>query len=845
MKQIRNLIILLCLLAGGASTAFGQTTTQVGTYDDGFFVYKLWRTSYPYWSSLDYYSATIDRFYTRSSMTVPATVESSGRTYTVTGIGANAWTNDEVMSLTSLTFEGDVTTWDTPINVEGGMFGFNKLKFKGRSYPFDGDVSNYITCTSLNNLTVYLSDKTESQIAELRTKAPWNQFYNIVYTPIKLNLTTNITLCPQSNFSEDVALYSLDGYDSFEDANYDLSNLTLMNYTSPGVYEVNKYESYVLVARYDKYKVDCNFKYNGYESGMATVNYLDYIEIFDVQSNMTMDLTFTWKSRDLNFIQVDGLESIPFSITGQKPKSGTLTRLLDNVSDVSSGDVLNLTIPATGTHVLDKVVLKAGDTEQAITAPEPENGNYNVNITIPTEDLAYIYVYWKEVETSETFKFLRYGGDDNQTWMMWEDGGVYDYYFNEGYSETIIPKEQLTTDMQMYLDVKPGWTFKVYKNNEDITSQFNNDYNPTEYYLELDKKSATYTVFYEKVGDIIEFADAKVKEICVENWDKNGDGELSYEEAAAVTTLIDSETEQSVFRGLKEAITSFDEFQYFTGLTTVEGYAFYNDSLKSIILPPNITVIDENALRNTTISRIRIPEGVTTIGNSAFYDCKYLEKIDLPESLATIGNHAFAYTAIKSIFIPKNVNSITYGAGANIFTSCNKLANISVDEENQTYDSRNNCSAIIKKGQNSAVLIYGCKNTVIPKGVTNIYSQAFYSAGLTKVIIPETVSTIGAVPFYNNTLDTLVMERREPITFKAYFFRQNSETLPEIANCVLIVPTGTKQAYIEAGWKTLEDGGYFKEVVEEEKTNDGDVNCDGKVTIADVTKLVNIILGKE
>ncbi len=451
-----------------------------------------------------------------------------------------------------------------------------------------------------------------------------------------------------------------------------------------------------------------------------------------------------------------------------------------------------------------------------------------------------------------TLDFVRMGGE-SRVRLYREDCEIDGWFdINEGstthnlklytLAEAEVCGQSMNIMQELIISPIAGETIHVYCDGEDISSDFSVDDSNNRIY-ELERADHTYTILIDQ-PEYIEFADAKVKEICVENWDTNGDGELSYEEAAAVTTLIDTETGQSVFRGLKGAINYFDEFQYFTGLTTVEQSAFYDDSLKSIVLPPTITVIDEHAFRKTTIQRIRIPEGVTTLGNLSFYDCKYLEKIDLPESLTTIGNHAFAYTAIKTFFLPKNVNSITYGVGANIFTSCKKLTNIAVDEENQTYDSRNNCSAIIKKGQNSATLMYGCKNAVIPKGVTNIYPQAFFNTGMTKVIIPETVTSIGVMSFYNNILDTLVMERRVPITFKTSFFRQNTETLPEIANCVLFVPKGTKEAYFNAGWKTLEDGGYFKDIVETEKTNDGDVNCDGQVSIADVTTLVNIILGK-
>ncbi|MBO5615643.1 MAG: hypothetical protein J5932_05925, partial [Prevotella sp.] len=58
----------------------------------------------------------------------------------------------------------------------------------------------------------------------------------------------------------------------------------------------------------------------------------------------------------------------------------------------------------------------------------------------------------------------------------------------------------------------------------------------------------------------ITFSDNYVKSLCVEHWDSDGDGELSTEEAASVTTL------GTVFRENSD-IVSFDELRYFTGLT--------------------------------------------------------------------------------------------------------------------------------------------------------------------------------------------------------------------------------------------------------------------------------------
>lgn len=68
-------------------------------------------------------------------------------------------------------------------------------------------------------------------------------------------------------------------------------------------------------------------------------------------------------------------------------------------------------------------------------------------------------------------------------------------------------------------------------------------------------------------GDIIVFADANVKALCVANWGGNVvAGEITKGEAAAVTSL------NGVFRGNKQ-ITSFNELRYFTGLTSL----YFND----------------------------------------------------------------------------------------------------------------------------------------------------------------------------------------------------------------------------------------------------------------------------
>ena len=62
---------------------------------------------------------------------------------------------------------------------------------------------------------------------------------------------------------------------------------------------------------------------------------------------------------------------------------------------------------------------------------------------------------------------------------------------------------------------------------------------------------------------------------------------------------------------------------------------------------------------------------------------------------------------------------------------------------------------------------------------------------------------------------------------------------------MLTVPHGTRSAYIAAGWTEEIFKGGIVEAELEAGTISGDLNGDEKIDITDVTKLVDIILGKD
>ncbi|MBR7054826.1 MAG: leucine-rich repeat protein [Prevotella sp.] len=178
----------------------------------------------------------------------------------------------------------------------------------------------------------------------------------------------------------------------------------------------------------------------------------------------------------------------------------------------------------------------------------------------------------------------------------------------------------------------------------------------------------------------ITFVDARAETLCLRNWDGDGDGVFTYEEAAAVRDI------DWTFNN--EGIVSLDELVFFTGIKTIYGESFINcPNLASIIIPANVTSVGYEPFRSCPkLPAIRVDDGNMNYSSDegVLMDRRKTTLVRCPEgktgsyampaSTTFISAGAFMSSKLSSI----EVAAAVYYIDLDAFANCSNLLSVKV-----------------------------------------------------------------------------------------------------------------------------------------------------------------------
>ena len=247
------------------------------------------------------------------------------------------------------------------------------------------------------------------------------------------------------------------------------------------------------------------------------------------------------------------------------------------------------------------------------------------------------------------------------------------------------------------------------------------------------------------------------------------------------------------------------------------------DKLEEIVMPKKLKKIDSEAFQGcSSLTKLTLPSRVASIGRWAFYGCSGLTELTLPDTLECIEAFAFCgCSGLTELTLPNRVRIIEVSAfygcsglteltlpnsvkiiGDGAFAYCSGLEKITVESGNSRYDSRDNCNSIIDKKTNT--LIAGCKNSVIPNGVTSIGDSAFgWCSEFTELVLPNSVTSIVESAFaYCSGLEKITVESGN----SRYDSRDNCNSIIETATNTLIA--GCKNSVIPNSVTSIGDSAF-------------------------------------
>jgi len=208
-------------------------------------------------------------------------------------------------------------------------------------------------------------------------------------------------------------------------------------------------------------------------------------------------------------------------------------------------------------------------------------------------------------------------------------------------------------------------------------------------------------------------------------------------------------------------------------VTRIEYGVFENRGLTSVSLPEGLLTIEGWAFAYSNISEITIPASVTEIQGYAFYYNNLTSVTILGDEDRFADNWEYiGFPILLAPFVvttPEGFVFNTYSGEIIQYTGTQTDLVIPSEIEGVSVVSIDDY-AFYSAGLTSVVLpntltyigysSFGYNpftSIIIPESVTNIYDYAFYSAGLTSVVLPNTLTHIGYCSFQYNSLTSIII----------------------------------------------------------------------------------------
>lgn len=198
----------------------------------------------------------------------------------------------------------------------------------------------------------------------------------------------------------------------------------------------------------------------------------------------------------------------------------------------------------------------------------------------------------------------------------------------------------------------------------------------------------------------------------------------------------------------------------------------YNGSNPDVIIPSDVTAIGESAFEDCkNLEKIEIPKSVTKIGEFAFLHCDNFRKIVIPESVTTIDDFAFdSCYNLNEIVIPESVTTIGDGA----FDVTKWLENKMATEKNVVIVN----GIVISRANN-------IEESVNLEGVKEILTGVFLNCNEIKEFIVSDGTKIGTNAFFTGNTFNICLKHNDfsvniPVKeseIESYWFNERTESL--------------------------------------------------------------------